>query len=372
MKILKSLKYVFSPNILKIRKIFHYQRKYSLLARLMGFYQKPSLKFKFRLALEFLKYSYFRKGSDCNSVYNCVPRIFYTYYLSQKTGHYEHGYELIDKKIFYQVLDKNHLPYPLTYFIIQNGGFYDLFNNSVQSVKIDDQKTYFAKKRLGSAGKGATIVKGSNINVAKFEDYIFQEVCRNHEYINQIAPNKAFNTIRVHTYYSIQHDKMIILAAHLKLASSNSITDNIGAGGIGVEINPDTGSLAKYGFSELSRVSYICYPGSKHNFEDVILPFWIILVKELEKACRIFKSRLIGWDIGITDEGIVFIEGNSGSDIFIPQAFYRPFLSTLLISDHLASSKFHDWISKYEKKYKALVVRENQTDTDLSPLLNSH
>lgn len=346
----KLFKFIINYN-LSLKELFLYNRKYVLLPRLMGFKQNPSILYRAILFYEYTKLRYYNPNSDTNYILDCLPRVFYKYYLSHKTHHFEYGHECVNKQLFYQILDAYNLPYPNTYFIINNNTIHNLFNKTITFEQIDKNKFYFSKMISGSGGKDALIIRGSKITIKQFNSTIFQEVCQNHDLIKKLAPTKAFNTIRVHTYFSKKQDKMIILAAHIKLAAKTSICDNIGAGGIGVEIDTESGKLAKYGFSEFIKERLERYPGSCINFEGFSIPYWNQLIKYLEKASKIFGSKLIGWDIGITNNGVVFIEGNSGSDYFIPQCFYKPFYNSLIISDQLAVSKYHSWIKKYEKKY---------------------
>lgn len=350
-KIKKIVKYFLTLNIFKIDEICKYYKKYTLLPKLMGFKQKPSLKYRLIVVYEYLKLRFYNNKDDFDYILDCIPRIFFAYYLSHKTGHFRYGHECVNKQYFYQILQKHNLPFPNTPFLISGGKLSNLKNERLSKKEIDQNKLFFAKILSGSAGKGAKVIKGKNVKIESFEDFLFQELCVNHKKIKELAPNEAFNTIRVHTYYSEKHDNLEILAAHIKLAGSGRFSDNIGTGGIGVPINLNTGKLVKYGFSEFIKDTIETYPGSAIKFEGFTIPYWDELVQLLEKATRIFKTRLIGWDIGITDKGIVFIEGNSGSDIFIPQVFYRPFYNTLLIKDQMAEAKYHSWILPYEEKY---------------------
>jgi hypothetical protein len=321
----------------------------------MGFYQEPSMKYKIIIIYEYLKLRYYNKSGNSAFVLNCIPIIFYRYYLSHKTGHYEYGHECINKQYFYRILSKHNLPFPETYFIISNGKIKDLDNNYIPPQHIDSDRNYFAKTLSGSCGKGACIIKGKEIDIGKYDEYIIQDVCTNHKLIKKLAPNKSFNTIRIHSYYSNKHSRMVILTAYLKLGIQNSIIDNVGTGGIGVPINLETGKLNKYGFSEFANKEYEKYPGSNVKFENFSLPYWDTIIEMLDKAVRIFKTRFIGWDIGITDEGVVFVEANSGGHYFImPQGYYTSFYDTLLITDHIAEADYHKWILKYNDKYNKL------------------
>lgn len=334
-----------------------YRKKYTLLLRLMGFVDKPTMGYKVKLNYEFLKLRYFNPDADNLYISDCVPRVFFKHYLSHYTNHYRYGHNCINKALFYQLMHSNGIPIPKPYFLISNSQFTDI-DGKIISPQLEDNHMLFTKPLGGSVGKGAKVLAYKDVVPEHYDDFIFQEVCANHDSIKKLAPNKAFNTIRVHTYLSEKHDKLEILAAHIKLAAQNSIFDNIGTGGVGVPINISTGELFEFGFSEFTHKKIDKYPGSETLFKGFKIPYWEQLIEYVEKASRIVKTNLVGWDIGITNEGVVFIEGNSGSDIFILQVFYQPFYNSLLIKDQLAVAKYHKWIVKYESKYKRMEEKQ--------------
>ena len=89
---------------------------------------------------------------------------------------------------------------------------------------------------------------------------------------------------------------------------------------IGIDI--ETGMLRKYGFYK----PYFGRKADKHPntgviFEGIKVPFW----KQLLEKAILFHEKLrdihsIGWDIGITQDGPVFIEGNDNWEISFLQA----------------------------------------------------
>lgn len=348
MKLLKKIFiYTFNFNPLRFNELIKYYSKYIILPRLFGFYQSPSVKYRLSIIYEFFKYRYYCK-KNTNYILNCVPRSFFKYYLSHKTRHYEFGENCIDKQLFYKLLKNNGFSIPLNFGVIKNGVLTNLRDEKI-SLEISDQHSkVFLKKIMGSVGIGARVIDKKELDLSQFDGFLIQEVCQNHIEIKKLAPNNAFNTIRIHTYYSLKDESVSILAAHIKLAADGDITDNISTGGIGVEINIESGKLCKYGFSEFNKVEIDRYPESQILFKDFEIPYWEELLNQVIKAAKIMKTCLIGWDIGITQKGIVFIEGNSGSDIFIPQVFYKPFFDSKLIEDFIVDSKYHQWVKYYQ------------------------
>jgi hypothetical protein len=350
MKHLKKLFiYIISFNPLRISELIQYYKRYVILPRLFGYYQSPSIRYRLSIIYEFLKYRYYSK-KNIDYVLNCVPRSFFKYYLSHKTRHFEYGKNCIDKQLFYLLLDNHSFPTPINLGTIKNGAVTNLKSEEISLDTDETNSKVFLKKIKGSVGVGAKIIYRKDINISKYDGYLIQEVCQNHPKIKELAPNNAFNTIRIHTYFSVNNSTATILGAHIKLAAMGDITDNISTGGIGVEIDIETGRLAEFGFSEYNMGQIVNYPGSQIKFKDFEIPYWNDLIVQVTNASKLMKTNLIGWDIGITEKGVVFIEGNSGSDIFIPQAFYKPFFDSSLIQDFIVDPNYHQWVKNFHEK----------------------
>lgn len=329
-----------------ICEITHYYKRYVKLPYLMGF-DFVGLRYKLYVIYNYIKLNNYVFKKDKKYILDCVPLRFFDHFLSHRTEHFNYGFELIDKKRFYQLLNKNNIPFPKTFFEIKEKKAFNLNDVEIDLREFLHQQ-FFAKERLGSAGRNAEVVNYTGQDLSKYHDFIFQEMCTNHENLRKLAPVHAFCTIRIHSYKLKYEVKTIeIQSAHLKLNSGEGITDNIGTGGIAVPIDITTGKLMKYGYSEFNKNPFITHPLSNLPFEGFKLPYWQEIINLLEKTHTIFKSRMIAWDIGITDSGPIFIEGNSGGDIFIPQVFIEPFYNKLLIKENIINPVFHTKVKKY-------------------------
>ena len=97
--------------------------------------------------------------------------------------------------------------------------------------------------------------------------------------------------------------------------------------GIAIPIDHDTGTLRTLVIWKLERLWGNCDPATNKPFEGFTVPFYHEAVRLAIKAHKeVFSSlKHIGWDIGITNDGPVLIEGNSGADMFAAQMICRPF-----------------------------------------------
>lgn len=149
--------------------------------------------------------------------------------------------------------------------------------------------------------------------------YLVQEVVVQHDDVNYLNPY-CVNTIRIITVRG-KSGVINVLAASIRIsARRDSFVDNRAAGGMAVGINND-GTLMKYGFQHTEFGGR----NEKHPitgvvFEGYQLPYWsevVELVKASHKA--IIGLQSIGWDVAITPNGPILIEGNDNWEIANPQ-----------------------------------------------------
>ncbi|MBR2735607.1 MAG: hypothetical protein IKE05_05395, partial [Clostridia bacterium] len=104
--------------------------------------------------------------------------------------------------------------------------------------------------------------------------------------------------------------------------SKDAVVDNFAKEGAIVHVDEKTGKLGKYAFRKHKKITDK-HPMSGIKFQNYQLPFWeesIELVKKLHNVFPEFSS--IGWDIAITEDGPIVIEGNSSWDHTIPQTTF--------------------------------------------------
>src|SRR6185369_12906584 len=66
------------------------------------------------------------------------------------------------------------------------------------------------------------------------------------------------------------------------------------------------------------------HPDTHAQITGTILPMWEAALSLALRAHRSFADRaLVGWDIALTADGPVIVEGNGAPDLDIVQRFYR-------------------------------------------------
>jgi hypothetical protein len=138
--------------------------------------------------------------------------------------------------------------------------------------------------------------------------------------------NGALATVRALTCLN-ELGQPELLGAVLRMAiGDNRVVDNLHAGGIAAAVELGTGRLgpasnlgADCSLGWLNR-----HPTSGAQITGVRLPFWDQFAKFTERSHRAFADRImVGWDIAITPDGLLLIEGNGAPDLDIMQRAYR-------------------------------------------------
>lgn len=233
---------------------------------------------------------------------------------------------LRDKYLFEKYMNCFNIPTAKTIAVIKNGIIYDsnLIKNISEKDLFEKKHKYFVKGINGECAEDVFFVDSIekyNKLKNKFKNgmYIVQLKLNQHENINKLNP-KSINTIRICT--TNNKDSIQILCSGLRVGTNKSQNvDNWARGGIYIPIN-DNGKLYKYGFYKPQYgIKTDKHPDTKVTFEDYKIPYYEEVKKLVTQAHKkLYGIHSIGFDVAITDEGPVLIEGNDNWEISLMQA----------------------------------------------------
>lgn len=147
--------------------------------------------------------------------------------------------------------------------------------------------------------------------------YLFQKTILQHQDMDKLNPS-CNNTIRFDTFIDFS-GKIEIISAHVRMSVNNLHVDNVSSGGCAVKVNLITGKLEELGYRSFSlshgkRTTE--HPLTKTVFKDFKIPEFEKAKELVLKAASFMPGlRLIGWDVSLSTNGPVLIEGNSFYDI---------------------------------------------------------
>ena len=187
---------------------------------------------------------------------------------------------------------------------------------------VDRHTTVIVKPASGSCGQGVRILHREDFK-SPAEMYAYlresgadlaEEVICQHPVLRQLNPN-AVSTIRVGTL--LHNGTPHILYAFIRIGNGSRPVDNINAGGMCAPVDLIDGRICLPACDKNHR-EYSIHPDSQCPIVQLALPFWPdVLSLCLRAAQTVPQMGYIGWDVAITENGPVFVEGNHfpGHDI---------------------------------------------------------
>ena len=149
------------------------------------------------------------------------------------------------------------------------------------------------------------------------ENTVCEEFIRQHEVMEQLNPSSV-NTIRILSLR--KNDEIIITSASLRTAADGDhLVDNMRKGGIGAQVDVETGIVYTYGYDYAGN-KYIVHPITGCSFMGLQIPNCdkaIDLVKNAHS--EIPECDYLGWDIAITQDGADIIEANTAPGPMLTQ-----------------------------------------------------
>jgi hypothetical protein len=271
--------------------------------------------------------------------------------------------EMKDKVLFAACCRREGLPVPPT--LLEGGGSDAAWR---QAPREAFDRDLFCKLRSGRGARGALMFRriaparylapeGDEVDLdtvlarlrtlGRAAPLIVQPRLRNHPELADLA-DLSLVTVRVLTCLDadgrpvVTHALLRILS---KLETGWDRKDEYG-----VPIDLDDGRLGAMASDRLSSCAlrFSHHPVTGDAVEGRVLKTWPAISQLALAAHRAFSHRIVvGWDIAMTDEGPVLLEGNVNLDIMFPQRVYRQGIGRSplgpLLQHHLATlAKNHD------------------------------
>jgi hypothetical protein len=250
-----------------------------------------------------------------------------------------------DKRLFASLMHNAHLAHVPVLAHVRNDGVitdardceisYATLAERLRDAGID---TVFAKPTEGANGVGHFMcevnvdglrVEGRSCMLTDFmarmfedelfDDYLLQPVIEQHEVLQKLNP-ASVNTIRIDSF--LLDGKVHHNGAVLRIGGGNACIDNWAAGGFIAKIDLDTGALAPTARSKAKFGRHLirAHPVTGVVLDGIRLPYWPqAKLLAARAALEVQPLRYVGWDIALTPEGPVLVEGNHPSDVSMLQ-----------------------------------------------------
>lgn len=222
-----------------------------------------------------------------------------------------------------------------------NKEYWDIFNNKVEFNRIfkdfikretinldtatlnDFKKFIINKDKIivkpceGEGGKGISIISLENQNIKKLyndlknnKTTLIEEVIIQHDDLNKLY-DKSVNSLRMFTF---NNGNAYFLQAILKIGNGG-VVDNFSSGGMYTFVD-NNGIVITKAIDKNDDIHKI-HPISKCEIVGFKVPFFEEAVELVKKASfKVKEVGYIGWDVAITNEGPLIIEGNCYPGVF--------------------------------------------------------
>ena len=143
---------------------------------------------------------------------------------------------------------------------------------------------------------------------------LIEEYVKQHSKMNALFPYSV-NTLRIVSAY--KDGKVTILFRAIRIGNGKNVVDNFNHGGMYSVIN-EKGIIEKPAIDKNSNI-YEVHPVTKTSIVGFEIPYFKEAIKMVKEAAKVVKEvGLVGFDIAITENGPVMIEGNQlpGYDIY--------------------------------------------------------
>ena len=143
---------------------------------------------------------------------------------------------------------------------------------------------------------------------ARKDTLILEEIIQQHPDLSSIN-SSSVNTVRIYTMLDkegIPH----VLFANLRMGVEGAVVDNLNNGGVAAQIDLDSGILFTRG-AQKNLQTHVKHPTSGVVLPGFQVPHWEAVKKMvLHTATMSPKTRWIGWDVAIMEDGPLLLEGN--------------------------------------------------------------
>jgi hypothetical protein len=261
-------------------------------------------------------------------------------------GPYRH---LLDSKIAFAAIMPRWVSTPRNLAWLHDGKIKRLENDSglgdVRTLvtELEENGRLVLKPVIGLGGQGVLILSKSEGQVyinnkaerpekaylvlASLKNYIITEFIEQGEFPSSLFP-ESVNTIRLLTMVDPDGNEPFVAAAAHRIGNRKSApVDNLHAGALSSLIDLDTGALSAAAERAADRlIMHDVHPDTQASIKGRIVPNWAALKAYILKvAAQLPFLCYVGWDVVLTADGPVLLEGNKDPN---PRPFqlHRPLL----------------------------------------------
>ncbi len=341
-KILDQINKVFANWYLRGNRLFHTISDflYGIACNLIKIYLSPSEK-EIEEKLEHYSSRYPQEKKEgirkdmkyCWKKYGFLPDEYFMYHIYDCDGKRRKAFvSFIDKTKICAILNSRESMRMLRNKFQTYQNYKEFYKREIicgeyiNDSFIEKNPRFIVKENKGRRGIGTFIVDAreyASVNeikqkIASMNDVICEELIHQDERLGKLHP-ESVNTLRVRTLKSVS-GKTIIWYCTLRTGTGKMVVDNAFMGGACALVDPGTGIVYTDGFNEDGDI-LLFHPDSGIKFRGFQIPEWESLKRIVLKIADVTKDLgYVGWDLALSENGWVMVEGNGHEQLVTPQA----------------------------------------------------
>lgn len=199
-------------------------------------------------------------------------------------------------------------------WILLNGKNFDEFEKFLET-----NKTAIVKPVDGEGGKGVERIECENLDenqklyetLVNNRQNIVEQCITQHKDLNELYSGSV-NSLRMFTFY--KEGKAYFLQAILKIGNGG-VVDNFSSGGMYAYVD-EKGYVYTEAIDREDNI-FAEHPISKHKIVGFKVPMFNDAVELVKEAAKVVPEvRYVGWDVAISENGPMIIEGNCFPGVF--------------------------------------------------------
>ncbi len=151
--------------------------------------------------------------------------------------------------------------------------------------------------------------------LAESGSVILEETVRQHHAMASLCPTSV-NTVRVATLLGDKQEGIVYAFVRI---GNGKVMDNVDCGGMAARVSLESGVIETAAADKQGHV-YDVHPMTGTAIRGFQIPYWKEIRAMCLEAMRVIPQlRFVAWDVAVTEDGPLFIEGNSFPSHAIPQ-----------------------------------------------------
>lgn len=240
-----------------------------------------------------------------------------------------HGYLLDNKLAFAHVMRGAGIPHPETFGFAHEGAWHWPDHGRAKALAAMERgEAVVVKPTFGRKGQSVEFIRApAELEAARAQDVIATSFVRQAPYAERIFAGSV-NTIRVLSVIPRDGTPLVAAAMHRFGAAATGGVDNFSAGGVVARVDLESGRLDRAArIGQGNRLLWSeAHPETGAPIAGVEVPHWPAVRSLVLRLCELLPFLIyVGWDVAVTAEGPVVIEGNARPSLRFFQ-LYEPML----------------------------------------------